>query len=416
MLEVEIEKLLNNGSGLARDVDGRVIFVPQTLPGERVRLDQVSSKKGIQIAESYSLVRAAPSRQEPSCPHYERCGGCDLLHAECTAELELKRSILIDVLQRVGKMEDPQVRISDFALEASRHRGKLTLDRKGTLGFLERGSKRVSAFGQCLVVPYKVKVEATKLATLLHRQAWFGEVWFLLDQTGSKVAFEWETRRRLTPPQQKALRDLASPTVGLRVLGHHKRVLLEAGPAQLRIDWNGHVVSLCPAQFMQTNPKAWPLFWREVADWSRTHQIQSVWDAHAGSGFLASCIPATTLYASEPDKRGVANLKRLPHAEKTVFQGTAEAFIAHSSDQLQTVDGVVLDPPRAGLSAQLKQWLNQSGPDHALYFSCDMATFARDLKDLAGHYQVGSIHAFNMSPGTLKLEMVTQLRRRSGDV
>ena len=80
-LEVAIEKLVTGGDGLARH-EGQAVFVPLTAPGDRVRVAVKERRKGFVRATVDEILEPGPGRQDPPCPHYGQCGGCDLQHLD----------------------------------------------------------------------------------------------------------------------------------------------------------------------------------------------------------------------------------------------------------------------------------------------------------------------------------------------
>src|SRR5258707_14273637 len=104
--ELTIEKLVYGGDGLGR-VDGRVVFAPYVLPGERVRVAPKQEKGGLLRTDLREVLAPAEGRAVPLCQYFGRCGGCHYQHAGYELQLEAKRSILRETLRRVGKLEAP---------------------------------------------------------------------------------------------------------------------------------------------------------------------------------------------------------------------------------------------------------------------------------------------------------------------
>ena len=92
--ELTIEKLVYGGEGLGR-ADGRVVFTPYVLPGERVVVEPVSVKGSLLRARLREVLTAAEGRVEPHCPYFGRCGGCHYQHASYALQLEAKQAILL---------------------------------------------------------------------------------------------------------------------------------------------------------------------------------------------------------------------------------------------------------------------------------------------------------------------------------
>ena len=107
MFEVTVEKLVYGGDGLAR-LDGRVVFTPFVLPGERILVQPEQEKPGLVRARIVELLEPAPERTAPPCPVFGRCGGCHYQHAPYEQQLAAKRAILAEELRRLGKVEPPE--------------------------------------------------------------------------------------------------------------------------------------------------------------------------------------------------------------------------------------------------------------------------------------------------------------------
>ena len=94
------------GEGLAR-LDGRVVFTPFVLPGERIRAQARQEKPGLVRAQTVEVLAPSPERVDAPCPYFARCGGCSYQHAPYEFQLRVKRAILVEELRRLGKIEPP---------------------------------------------------------------------------------------------------------------------------------------------------------------------------------------------------------------------------------------------------------------------------------------------------------------------
>ncbi|MHA6533745.1 23S rRNA (uracil(1939)-C(5))-methyltransferase RlmD [Paenibacillus sp. BAC0078] len=101
---LDIVGMTHEGEGVGR-VEGFTLFVQGALPGEKVRAKVLKTKKQYGYAKLLELVQASSARIAPPCPIYNQCGGCQLQHMDYTAQLAWKRQLVVDNLQRIGKLQ-----------------------------------------------------------------------------------------------------------------------------------------------------------------------------------------------------------------------------------------------------------------------------------------------------------------------
>src|SRR5205814_3461261 len=134
---VTITRIAVGGDGVGRLSDGRVVFVPRTVPGDRIQLREGSLQRhrNFARAEVGEIVEPGAGRVTPPCPHYDNdhCGGCQLQHLAYEEQLEAKRVIVGDTLRRIGKLDLPDLEIVE-ALEEWRYRSKISMAAKGGEG------------------------------------------------------------------------------------------------------------------------------------------------------------------------------------------------------------------------------------------------------------------------------------------
>jgi 23S rRNA (uracil1939-C5)-methyltransferase len=149
-VELEITALSRGGAGLGRDAAGRVIFVPYTCPGDRVRVEIVEESKRFADAKLLEVLEPSPTRVAPKCPVFQKCGGCEWQHLPYSLQWETKKSGVFHALERVGVdwknselVEFPADQIWEY-----RNRVQLRGFREN-LGFYERKSKTIVPIDRC---------------------------------------------------------------------------------------------------------------------------------------------------------------------------------------------------------------------------------------------------------------------------
>ena len=107
--EILLTTLASGGDAIGRLEDGRAVFVPFGLPGERVRIRLTEEKRGFARGELVEILESSPHRIIPRCKHFGVCGGCHYQNLPYEEQLKAKREILRDQLTRIGRIENPPV-------------------------------------------------------------------------------------------------------------------------------------------------------------------------------------------------------------------------------------------------------------------------------------------------------------------
>ncbi len=400
---VSITRIAVGGDGVGRLEDGRVVFVPRTAPGDRIRLRDGSLQRHRNFARAIvgEVAAAGQGRVAPPCPHYihDHCGGCQLQHLAYDAQLSAKRAIVGDTLRRIGKLkvEDPEV---VEALDEWRYRTKISLDVKSSVGLHPYDRPNfVFPLADCHITDFRLMAlwrelrgrvtmlpqPLTRLTLRLDRDARrhviaesAGEPWLNAD----------ELRRALHTSVEGELVCWWQPVDGAA------RVV--AGPA----------TGFPATAFEQVNPGMGLLTRRWAVDQLGDVRSQTVWDLYGGIGDTAALLV----------ERG-ANVVSVDADEKAVTWGrsrlpAARFIAARAEDVLQSLPAphaVVVNPPRVGLHWDVSLRLMSEPVSKLVYISCDPATLARDVARLNVNYQVTAVRAFDLFPQTAHVETVAVL-------
>ena len=103
-----IDSVSSDGNGVAH-IDGFAVFVPQTVDGDKIKMLVVKVQKNFAYGKALEIIEPSDKRCEPMCQHYKRCGGCQIRHIKYDAQLDIKRDIVENAMQRIGKFENFKV-------------------------------------------------------------------------------------------------------------------------------------------------------------------------------------------------------------------------------------------------------------------------------------------------------------------
>jgi 23S rRNA (uracil1939-C5)-methyltransferase len=406
--DVEVQSIAAGGDGVAR-VDGRVIFIPRSAPGDRARI-RATSVRGGRFARGVliDVVRPSPERVAPPCVHYVRdqCGGCQLQHLRYESQLEAKGAIVRDALVRIGHRAASTVAVEPSA-EQWRYRRKLTLAlRRGGVhgnGWIA-GLRRIDApdsvfpIDDCLITDEGVvRVWRTimKSAGLLpDAQSLRGSVRLIAG--GYAFHLEGGTRWEQGHEMQTAVPELAelwwTPEHGTR----------------RRVGSGTNAAARAGASFAQINATVGAALHADVVDRALAHAPRTVIDAYAGTGGTAVALAerGVAVVAIEVDRAASAECaSAMPRGSRAIAARVEDAL-----PRTLPADVVILNPPRTGASAPVIAALRDAvpSPRALVYVSCDPATLARDVGRLPG-WRIAALRSFDMFPQTAHVETVCEL-------
>lgn len=380
--EVTIERWVYGGAGLAR-IDGRVVFVPFTLPGERVRAE---AGDGVN-ARLIEITEAAPERVEPPCPLFARCGGCNYQHAPYEFQLARKVEILREQLRRVGKI-DYTGAIEAIGSPAYGYRNRVQVHIQGEkLGYLAaRSHDFVALEGDCPVSSPRLN---QALAAMRGR---------LSDARFPRFLRSLEIFTNESEVQVNAI-DLDRPL---------RKDFFEwcesAAAIEYPTDYGNFRVG--PRSFFQVNRF---LIGKLVETAIVGAAGQTALDLYAGVGLFS--LPLSKSFASVTAvEAGSSAARDLEHNTGGVVRSEHSRVEDYLGRADSTPDFVLADPPRAGLGKEVVAHLNRLAPPRLTIVSCDPATLARDLAMLSS-YSLERVTVVDLFPQTYHIETVVHLGR-----
>ncbi|MDR3493721.1 MAG: class I SAM-dependent RNA methyltransferase [Ancalomicrobiaceae bacterium] len=403
---VTIAAIGHKGDGVAETGSGQ-LFVPLSLPGERLRVDR-SGDRG-RIVE---LIEPSPDRVSAPCPHFGTCGGCALQHMAEPAYLEMKRQAIVAAFADRGITVEVPLPVA--VPPKSRRRAVIAVQRSGrstVVGFRERLSHTVADAGQCLIVTETIRTALPSLARL-------AEV-LSFDKKGAIfTVVDTETGLDVTATEGKLAESRRQEAIGLVLkLGFARfsvgdEIIVEARAPIVR--FGKAAVTLPPGAFLQAVQPAEHAMVAEVL--AATKGAKRVADLFAGCGTFALQLAETArVTAVENDKATLEALDRAARHTPGLKPVEAEARDLFRrplmAKELSAFDAVVFDPPRDGAAAQAKEIAKSKLPV-AIAVSCNPATLARDARYLLdGGYKLASVKAFDQFLWSHHVEVVARFER-----
>ena len=362
MPNIFIDDLTASGAGIGA-FDGLKVFVDGALPGETVSCEITEHKKRYSKAKLLKIIEASKQRQQPICPLFGSCGGCQLMHLNYEGQLEWKRKRVFDALTRIGQL-DVDVEPCHPSLKQLGYRNKVHLHRGG---FHKRHSHDIVPVKKC----------------------------YIHNPVGDAMlgnAKEMVIKSTFTTNEVMVIKN-----------GKPDRPYIteKLGALQFRIR---------PKDFFQINPVAAHELYKQVIELAEIDASHRVLDAYCGVGGLA-------LFAAQKAKHvhGIECVKTAIHTAKENARLNGIDNVTFSCQRMEHVsnidqfDTVFLNPPRGGVDPAV---LARCQAKRLIYVSCDPATLARDLGKLIDRYQIETVIPFDLFPQTVHVETVVSLSRR----
>ena len=400
--DIQLTALTYGGDAIGRLPDGRAVFVPFALPGERVRVRLVEEKRGHARAELLEVLEPAAGRIPPRCAHFTACGGCHYQHMDYPAQLAAKTAILKEQLERIGGLADIPIREAVASPQPWNYRNHvqfhLTLD--GKLGYQAPRSSTVIPIREC----HLPEAPLNALWPQLEVEALPG-----LERVGLRLGAGEELMLVLESSQPGApeftVEEVALSAVQLGPGG----ALVLAGSEAIVVEVLGRPFRVSAASFFQVNTAQAAAMVEHLLQALPLEPGMTVLDVYCGVGlfsaFLAPRVQRLVGIELSPEacEDFAVNLDAFENVE--LYEAPAEQVLAGVDFH---PDVIVVDPPRAGLGQATLDGLLRQEASHLAYISCDPATLARDAKRLVqGGYRLRQVTPFDLFPQTYHIESIS---------
>ncbi|MFN8037486.1 MAG: TRAM domain-containing protein [Acidimicrobiia bacterium] len=394
-IELVPTAMVAGGDGIARDADGRVVFVAGALPGERVRARLRHAKRDYARATTIDVLEPSPWRAEPPCPFVARgCGGCGWQHVTPEGQRALKRDIVRDALRRIAKLDGAHahevvrevVALPDTGYRTS---ARVAIDR-GRAGFRRANRHDVVNVDACLV--------AHPLLEALFREGRFGRAREVELRVGARTG----DRNALCDPSADGV-ELPDDVVviGTDDLAAGREAAIEEVAAGRR--WR-----ISAPSFFQVRPDGADTLADLVT--AAAGAPATVADLYSGVGLFAGVLAArgARVVAVEGDPSAAADARH----NLAGLRAEVVAADVHDWRPAGRFDVVVADPSRHGLGSRGVETVLAGAPERIVLVSCDAAALGRDAGLLAASgFEVEEVVPVDLFPQTAHVETVGCFRR-----
>jgi 23S rRNA (uracil1939-C5)-methyltransferase len=430
-MKLQIEKAVYGGACLARETEGKTVLVPFTLPGELIEAKLLEKRKTLDEASLEQILTASEDRVEPLCTHFGECGGCQYQHAEYPAQVKIKSSILQEILEHAGLMTLPDIQSHTSPPWGYRNRMRLRIEElDGALraGYNRRSTNEFLPIHECPIAA-PILWHATQALLQAAAQTpsvarWLAhtvEVEFFTSNEEKKLQMTLFVRKdqpglaTLCEHLKQLMPELVGAGTALVKLTGPQRQVQKPRPLE---SWGTTGLSYHAAEedywisrggFFQVNRFLIDELVRIVA---ANRQGQLAWDLYAGVGLFSRALARQFQQVVAVEAAGTDLINSFKGAGRRAVETTTVEFLRHAVVQRERPQLIVMDPPRAGVGAEVCSFLGRISAPEIVYVSCDPTTLARDLKMLVdAGYKLQELHLVDLFPQTFHLETVVVLRK-----
>jgi len=406
-IELTLAEMVHGGNALGRH-QGRPIFVPYAIPGERIRARIVDDRGRYAFAQGVTLLEPSPARVRPICPHFGpgRCGGCAFQHIAYEAQADFKRDVVIDQLKRLGNVRNPVVLPTIPSPDAWAYRNTTTfqVDGEGRLCYLGTDGRSLIPIEECHII-------RPELVELFEELA-FDEI-PELERVRLQAGSDGAAMVVLSTKDDEAPALEVDLPVSINFLLSDNEPANLIGSSHVKYALHGRTFRVTAGAFFHPNTAQTERLVDLVLERLNLTGREAVLDLYAGVGtfsaFIAERAALVTTIESYPPAVSDADENLTDFDNIDLIEGSVESVLPELDE---TYDAAVVDPPPAGMDGRALDALAAHGPRTLVYVSADPASLARDAKRLAQKsYRLVDTQPVDMQPQTFQIQCVAHFTR-----
>lgn len=403
-LEVKIENLDHFGRGIAR-VDGKPIFIANSLVGEKLKVEIVKENKKIMEGKVIEYINYSLDRTKPQCPYYLECGGCDIMHINYNKQLEFKERKVKEVLKKFAQFENVK---SIIGTEQFNYRNKVTLQVDKKIGYFKKKSNEIIEIDECLISDNRINDVIVNLQNIDLKNI----KQIVIRTTKEEIMLVFYSIGNINIDVNKFNNVTTIIDINLT-----KTILKGKGYIVDNINDINYVIS--PTSFFQVNTCGMVKLYDKVLEYCKLNKNDKVLDLYCGTGTIGIylskfCNEVLGIEINEEAIKDAFINKKINNISNIDFKVGDVGKVLNNTKF--NPDVVIVDPPRAGLDSNTIKHLIKTNSKKIIYVSCDVVTLSRDLKLLSEYYNIVEATPVDMFSNTYHVETVVLLEQKNCEV
>jgi 23S rRNA (uracil1939-C5)-methyltransferase len=442
---VDIVDIGQGGVGVGK-YNGFTVFVEGGLIQDKIKVKINKSKKNYAVGDIVEIIEESPFRVARVCSEdLKDCGGCQIQELDYSKQLELKKNEVKQAVERIGKLENVNIKDTLGMSNPFRYRNKAqfpiqNIDGLPAVGFYKKKSHNIIATDKC-VIQHEVNDKIVKIIktyiraykiSLYNEKTHKGIIRHLVTKVGfstNEVMIILVINGRDLPYLGELCSVLQENIPGFKTLVlnvNKKDTNVVLGKENIVVYGDGKIsdtigeleFNISPLSFYQVNPVQTVVLYNKALEYADLDKDDIVYDIYCGIGTISLFLAkhAKKVYGIEIVEEAIRDAKI--NAENNnvynteFYTGKAEEVVPRLYKEGKTANVVVVDPPRKGCDQIVLDTIVKMNPEKVVYVSCNPSTLARDLAYLNEHgYECREIQPVDMFPHSTHVESVAKLTR-----
>ena len=396
---VIIEKQDNFGFGITR-IDGILVFVQGALPGEEVQIQITEIKKNYARAKLIIINKQSDNRINASCPYYDKCGGCQIMHQSYESQLLFKENKIKELFKRALDIDN--IKFNNIIYDKQfNYRNKVVFHGvDNNLGFYLERTNTLLPVENCLLIDTDIE----KVYTIIKKY---------ISENKNEIIEELMIRKTSLKEVMISINGNIKYNSLVKLLPDYvKSIYLNNqnvyGTITIREKINNFKFDIFPQAFFQVNYNMMNKLYGIIVSYYMKNKCKNILDLYCGTGTIGILVSpyVDSVVGVEVVEDAVksANMnKKLNNINNIEFKlGKVEKYI----NSFSNIDSIIVDPPRSGLDNLTIDTILKIKPKSIIYTSCDPVTLVRDINKLKIEYTVSEVNIVDMFPNTYHVETV----------
>lgn len=396
-MKCDIKAYDHFGRGIAY-IDGKVTFVKGGRKGDNLEIEVIKDKKKYSVGK----IKELKNYSSIFCPYYYFCGGCHIEQLNYNEQLEFKKNKAINILARYANMNIEKIDIIPSDYKYYRNKAVFHIE-ENKIGYYGEESNKLLSIDKCYLVSEDINKIYLAVKKFIKDNKDLKEVMIRAFHNSSMLAFKGSC----DISKLNYFKD--------KVNSCYLNEKLVFGPDKIKTKIFDLDFYVGRDAFFQVNSKGLESIYKEVVKMVKSKDINTILDLYCGTGTISLLVSSYVqkVYGVEIVEEAIidANYNKKVNKIDNVefFCMDAKKFLEKYN---RKIDMIVVDPPRSGLSSSARTLLLDKKSKNIIYISCDLMSFARDVKDLESEYEIKSIKLVDEFPNTYHVETICLLEAK----